>query len=458
MSHVSIAASVLEAIGGPMNLSDYSYCSTSLRLVINDMDNIDDNKVKEIDGVITTVKVANQYQVVIGTNAPKIFDEFRALIQVAHMDNKIKAKDSKSIGVILADVFAVIASIFTPILPALAGSGILRGSLILVNQLGWVSETNGTYQVLTITSLAVFYFLPVLLGISTAKRFNIDPFLSALISAILIHPDLIKLIETIQEGGNLSLFGISLAPMVYHSTVVPIILAIWLYSFLYKFLEKHISDNLKMVLIPLISLVVMVPLTLLFIGPLGIYGGEVIASLVNWLVDQSRILTGFVVGGGYSLLVSLGMHWAINPIMINNVSTLGYDYLDPFTFACNFAVIGTLIGVYFKAKDQSLRNFSLTCFITILLSAIIEPALFGILIKKRKLLLSQMIGGAVGGAYMGLMEVVTNSFVFGSVPTLPAFIGETPANFIHAIIGITISVIVSAIAVFIMTSREETLD
>lgn len=201
----------------------------------------------------------------------------------------------------------------------------------------------------------------------------------------------------------------------------------------------------------------MIPLTVIVIGPLGVYGGELIASLVNFLIETSGVLAGIVVGGGWSVLVSLGIHWAVNPIMINNVSTYGYDYIVPFTFACNFAVIGTTIGVFLKAKEQRIKNFSVTGAVTIGLSAIIEPTLFGLLVKNNKLFLAQIIGGAVGGAYLGLTGVVTNAFVFGSVTTFPAFIGDTPGNFINAMIGLAISLGVSAVIAYFVTSTDEKL-
>lgn len=200
----------------------------------------------------------------------------------------------------------------------------------------------------------------------------------------------------------------------------------------------------------------MVPLTVIVIGPIGVYSGEAIANVVNWLIERSGVLTGILIGGGWSVLVSFGVHWAVNPIMINNISQFGYDYICPLTFACNFAVIGTAIGVYFKARDKKLKGFALTGVITVALSAIIEPTLFGMLVKNKKLFLAQIIAGAVGGAYLGLMKVVTNAFVFGSVTTFPAFI-ENNANIINGVIGLAISVIVGAVLGYIFTNKEDKL-
>lgn len=299
--------------------------------------------------------------------------------------------------------------------------------------------------------------MPVLLAFTSGRRFGASPYLSALIGASLLHPDFIALLGSQGNGATTSFLGVPVVLMNYNSTVVPIILSIWAFSYLYKFLDKHVPETLKLVIVPLVSLVIMVPLTVIVIGPLGVYGGEGIANIVNWLIERSSILTGVLVGGGWSILVSFGIHWAVNPIMINNISMHGFDYIVPFTFACNFAVIGTTIGVIFKAKNKKLKNFALTGLITIALSAIIEPTLFGLLVKNKKLFLAQIIGGAIGGAYLGLMKVVTNSFVFGSVTTFPAFVTENSSNFLHAMIGLLIALVISAILGYLFTNKDDQL-
>lgn len=230
--------------------------------------------------------------------------------------------------------------------------------------------------------MSVFYFLPVLLAFTSARRFGASPYISALIGASLLHPDFIGLMGDTGIGSTSEFLGIPVVLMDYQATVVPIVLSIWAFSYLYKFLDSKIPETLKLVCIPLISLAIMIPLTTMLIGPIGVYSGESIAVFVNWLIERSGVLTGILVGGGWSVLVSLGIHFAVNPIMINNVSTYGYDYIVPFTFACNFAVIGTNVGVYLKAKNKELRNFAVSGLVTIALSAIIEPTVFGLLVKN----------------------------------------------------------------------------
>ena len=450
-----MAKVILENVGGPDNISNMTHCATRLRLNLKDSSLANDEAIKNIDGVANIVDTAGQYQILIGTDVPKLYDEFEDLV---NNDGNAKVETSNSSGgSILNNIFSSISAIFAPLLPALAGSGILRGLIILAVQLGVLSENSGTYTILYTASMSVFYFLPVLLAFTSARRFGASPYLSALIGSALLYPDFIALLGQQGNGATTSFIGIPVVLMSYNSTVVPIILSIWAYSYLYKFLDKHITENLKLVLLPLISLVVMVPLTIIVIGPLGVYGGEAIANVVNWLIERSSILTGILVGGGWSVLVSFGIHWAVNPIMINNISTYGYDYIVPFTFACNFAVIGTTIGVFFKARNKKLKSFALTGLVTIALSAIIEPTLFGLLVKNKKLFLAQIIGGAVGGAYLGLMKVVTNAFVFGSVTTFPAFVTEKSSNFINAMVGLLIALVVSAVLGYIFTKTDDQL-
>ncbi len=454
MNFKETAKGILEHVGGAENIGNMTHCATRLRLSLKDASKANDEAVKAVDGVVNVINKAGQYQVLIGTEVPHVYDEFEELVKGD--GNHVMVEESNSDGSIIGKIFSSISAIFAPVLPALAGSGILRGLLILAVQLGVITEGSGTYTILFAASMSVFYFLPVLLAFTSARRFGASPYISALIGAALIHPDLIALMGATGNGATTSFFGIPTVLMNYNSTVVPVILSIWAYSYLYKWLDKKVPETLKLVIVPLVSLIVMVPLTLIVIGPAGVYSGEAIANVVNWLIERSGILTGILVGGGWSILVSFGIHWAVNPIMINNISQFGFDYICPLTFACNFAVIGTAIGVWLKAKDAKLKSFAATGVATIALSAIIEPTLFGMLVKNKKLFLAQIIGGAVGGAYLGAMKVVTNAFVFGSVTTFPAFIVNN-ANVINGVIGLAISLVVGVVLGYIFTNKEDQL-
>lgn len=384
----AMAQGILDAVGGPENISGMTHCATRLRLNLKDDAACDDAAVKEVEGVVNTLNKAGQYQVLIGTEVPKLYEKFEPLVKGSGVEISAATKDEGES--IVSQVFSAISGIFAPLLPAMAGSGILRGFVILAAQLGIIAEGTGTYTILYTLAMSVFYFLPVLLGFSAGKCFGASPYLSALLGACLLYPDFIALMGDAGNGAMTDFFGIPVVLMNYNSTVIPAILSVWVYSYLYKWLDEHVSEMLKLVVLPAISLIVMVPLTMLVIGPLGVYAGEAIAFVVNWLIERSSVFAGVLVGGGWSVLVSMGIHWAVNPIMINNIAQNGFDYICPFTFACNFAVIGCAFGVFLKARDQKLKSFAMTGVVSIALSAIIEPTLFGMLVKNKKVWLAQI--------------------------------------------------------------------
>ncbi len=452
----ALAHDILEAVGGPENVTGMTHCATRLRLNLRDDSVVQDEQVKAIDGVVNVARAAGQYQLLVGIEVPKLYERFETLVKgsgKAELDTQVPAGDQS----LMNRVFATISGIFAPLLAPLAGSGVLRGLIILMTQAGILVEGSSTYVILFSAASAVFYLLPVLLLISTARRFDADPYIAALIGGALIYPDFVALMGDTGNGAMADFFGIPVVLMGYSSTVVPAILAGLAYSWLYRFLDTHVSENLKLVVPPLVSLVVMVPLTMIAIGPLAVYGGEMVANVVNWAINASGLLTGILVGGGWAVLVSFGIHWAVNPIMINNIAEVGLDFICPLTFACNFAVIGVALGVFFKAKDPEIKSFSLTGVVTIVLSAIIEPTLFGLLVNNKKLFLAQIIGGAVGGAYLGIMHVATSAFVFGSVVTFPAFLTGDTMNFVNAMIGLGISTVVGAALGYLFCDRDEKL-
>lgn len=454
MDYKATAEKILEYVGGPDNVANVSHCATRLRLILKDESLADDDAIRALDGIPNVAHGSGQYQVLVGINVPKLYEEFQPLVTGTQAEAVAVADEG---GSPVTRIFSAISAIFSPLLAPLAGSGVLRGLLILATQLGWIAEGSSTYTILYAASMAVFYFLPVLLAVSAAKRFGANSYISALIGAALIYPDFLGLMGDVGNGAMGDFFGIPVVLMNYSSTVIPIILSIWVYSFLFKFLDRKVPEDLQLVVTPLVSLVVMVPLTMIVIGPIGVYGGELIASGVNWLLGVSGMIAGAVVGGGWSVLVSVGMHWVVNPIMINNIAQNGMDYICPMTFACNFAVIGVALGVFLKAKDRDVKSFSLTGVITIVLSAIIEPTLFGLLVKNKKLFLAQIVAGAVGGAVIGLLQVHTTAFVFGSVVTFPAFISADMMNFVNAMIGLGIATALGAVLGYLFCKKDEQL-
>ncbi|MFK4996686.1 PTS transporter subunit EIIC [Bacillus sp. N9] len=278
----------------------------------------------------------------------------------------------------------------------MAGAGVLRGLLMICNQLGWISEDSGTYGILSAASLSVFYFMPILLSVTAAKRFGANPYIAAVIGASLIHPDFMGLLEGLGNGAKTDFFGIPVVLMSYPSTVIPAILAIWAYSYLERFLEKHIWRSMQIILVPLISFVIIVPLTAIAFGPFGVYVGEGLANAINYLSETNGWITGALIGGVWNVFVVFGLQWAVNPIMISNISTLGFDKIVPLTAAANFGIAGATLGVLIKTRNKRMRSFSLSALISIFFAGITEPAIYGVAIKLKRPFIAAIIGGAAG--------------------------------------------------------------
>lgn len=449
MTIKDLARNILANVGGKENISDISYCATRLRMNLKDNSMAQTETIKSMPDVISVVEKGGQYQVILGPKVESVYEEVRVLLGNSGATSE-SSSDSKS-G---TNIFTVMSGIFAPLLPAFAGAGILRGLIILASQLGILDEASGTYQILTIAAMTVFYFLPVILGYSTARYFKTNVIFSMVIGAALIHPDLIAMMGDVGNGAQTSFLGIPVVLMNYASTVLPIIIAIWAFSYFEKFLVRVIPEGGHLVFVPLFSFAVMIPLTLMTIGPVTVFLSNGIAEIINTLIESNHLIAGAVVGGGWNALVSVGLHWAVNPIMIQNIALNGYDYIVPFTFATNFAMLGAALGVWMKASNDQFKRYSLTTALTIMFSGITEPAIYGVAIPLKKPFISAIIGGAAGGAYLGAMSVTAQAFVFGGLTTLPTFAGGAEGNLMHAIIGLSISVVVSAVLTYFLGFEE----
>ncbi|WP_336878498.1 beta-glucoside-specific PTS transporter subunit IIABC [Staphylococcus nepalensis] len=452
MNYKKIAEFVLDRIGGESNILSVTHCATRLRFRLRDEKQVNEKELNESDDVIQAFSKSGQYQVIIGTEVPKVYNE---LINISNLEGSKEESSEKEKGNLVARFFNTISSIFTPLLPALAGAGILRGILLLIEQLGWIDNKSGTYVILSAASMSVFYFLPILLAFTSAQRFKVNPYIAAVIGASLIHPELINLLGDSGNGTVTSFIGIPIILMNYSSTVIPAILAIWVYSYLEKFLEKYIWKSVQIIFVPLISLVIIVPVTVGLFGPFGVYVGEGIANLINWLSESNGWITGLIVGGIWNVFVVFGLQWAVNPIMISNISALGFDKVVPLTGAANFGIAGAAFAVLLKSKNKKMKSFSLSALLSIFFAGITEPAIYGVGMKLKRPFIGGIIGGAVGGAYIGGMGVKSYAFVFGGLTTLPAFVGST---FVHYIIGLVICFVVGAIATYILGFKEQGLD
>lgn len=444
MSYEKLAKMIVENIGGESNISSITYCATRLRFKLHDDSKAKKEVLESSPDILSVMNSGGQFQIIIGTHVAKVYEQ---VAKVANIQQDSQPSDSKPTGNIIGRFFNVVSGIFTPLLPVLAGAGVLRGLIMILTQLDWLSESSGTYGILSAASLSVFYFLPILLSITAAKRFGANPYISAAIGASLIHPDFMALLEGVGTGATTDFIGIPVVLMSYPSTVIPAILAIWAYSYLERFLEKHIWTSIQIILVPLISFVIIVPLTAIIFGPFGVYVGEGLAGTINYLSETNGWITGLLIGGVWNVFVVFGLQWAVNPIMISNISTLGFDKIVPLTAAANFGMAGATFGVLLKTKNKKMRSFSLSALISIFFAGITEPAIYGVAIKLKRPFIAAVIGGAAGGAFIGGFQVIANAFVFGGLTTLPAFVGST---FTKYVLGLLICFVVATIATIIL--------
>lgn len=439
---------ILELVGGESNVKNIARCATRLRFTLIDESVAKQKDIEMLDGVISVVRTGGQFQVVIGTNVGNIYNQ---VIENTHFNNESTNNKENRKGIV--SVFMeTVSALFTPLLPLLAGSGLLRGLVLLFTQLNILPEQSSTYTILTCASTAVFYFLPVLLAYTAAKKFKCSPFISVAIMGALIMPDFTAMMGEIGNGAVTDFLGLPIVLMSYTSTVIPAVLSIYIYSHLEKLLNRIIPTTVQLCFVPLISLVIMVPVTAGVVGPLGVYLGNAIASLVSTLVGFNGWIAGALVGGFWNILVIFGIHWAVNPVMIQNISVLGFDYIVPFTCATNFGMAGATFGTFLKTKDQKMKQFSISALLSIFFAGITEPAIYGVGVKYKKPLIAAFIGGAMGGAFMGGMGVKAYAFVFGGLTTIPAFAGST---LLYYVIGLAICFFVSMIVMLFLGIDED---
>lgn len=447
----NLGKKIIDLVGGVSNIQSITHCATRLRMSFKNKDLVQDQKIAHLAGVLSTMEKGGQYQVVIG---PAVDSVYLDAIKGTSFENE-NSRDSETSGNrnFVTVFLDTVAGIFTPILPLLAGSGVLRGMVLLMTQVGILSDKSSTYTILTVASTAVFYFLPILLAFTSARKFGANQYIAAAIMGALIMPEFAGLMGSGGNGTMTSFIGIPVVLMGYSSTVIPAILAVWCQSKLESFLKRIIPTSMQLLFVSLITLLVMVPLTAIVFGPFGVYVGEAFANLVNSLMGFNGWIAGAFIGGIWNVMVIFGLQWAVNPVMIQNISVLGFDKIVPLTCAANFGMAGAALGALIKTKDKEMKSFSISALLSIFFAGITEPAIYGIAVKYKKPLIGAVIGGAAGGAFIGGMGVKAYAFVFGGLTTLPAFLGDT---FVAYCIGLAICFIVGTVATLILGLGEET--
>lgn len=438
MSNKELAKGILENIGGKQNIESYVHCATRLRFTLKDNSKANDQIIEGLNGVVSVVKGGGQYQVVIGPHVSEVYQELVALVPTTD-DGKTEKKS------ILDQIMGFISGSFSPILPVITAGGMIQVILTLLVTFKLVSDTSDFYLVFYNISQAAFYFIPIYLGYSSAKKLGVDPYLGMMLAGALVLPDMTALIA--REGG-VNLFGLTLQAITYSSSVVPILLGVFLMSYVYKFTAKWVPNSLKFVLTPLITILITAPLTLLFLGPLGYTIGQYLASFLDFLANNLGWASVMVMGFLSPLLVMGGMHYALFPMLVTSMATNGFDFLIvPGMLAANMAQAGAALAVSLKTKDSKMKQVALSSSITALMG-VTEPALYGVNMPLKKPLYAALIGGAAGGLVAGIGGLQAYALI-SSVVALPSYLTSTQ-NFIVAVLTVVVGFAVSFIITMFM--------
>ncbi|MDS9995575.1 beta-glucoside-specific PTS transporter subunit IIABC [Bacillus atrophaeus] len=441
MDYHKVSKEILQLVGGEENVQSVIHCMTRLRFNLHDNTKADRSRLEQMDGVMGTNISGEQFQIIIGNNVPKVY---KALLENSGLSEENTKGASGQKKNVLSALFDVISGVFTPILPAIAGAGMIKGLLALAVTFGWMAETSQAHTILTAIGDGAFYFLPMLLAVSAARKFGSNPYVAAAIAGAILHPDLTALLGS---GKSISFIGLPVTAATYSSTVIPILLAIWMTSYVEKWIDRVTPSSLKLIVVPTLTLVIVVPVTLMTVGPLGAILGDYLSVGVNYLFDHAGIVAMILLAGTFSLIIMTGMHYALVPIMINNIAQNGHDYILPAMFLANMGQAGASFAVFLKSKNKKFKSLAFTTSITALMG-ITEPAMYGVNMRLKRPFAAALIGGAAGGAFYGVTGVA--SYIVGGnagLPSIPIFIGPT---FLYAVIGLVISFAAGTAAAYLI--------
>lgn len=446
MDYKSLAEVILQNVGGSGNVSGLTHCATRLRFNLKDESKANTDVLKKTKGVMGVVSSGGQYQVIIGSDVASVY---KPLNEMCEIKDSRKGEGEKKPW--YATAIDTLSGIFTPILPALTASGMLKAVLSLLVAFKLVDSGSQSYQVINFMADATFYFLPILLANSAAKKFKCNPYLAMMLGGMLLHPNFVNMVAASKESGEaIRLFMIPIYNAGYSSSVIPIILSVWFMSVVEPVADKISPKAIKFFSKPLITALITGVVTLSVLGPAGYIISNYLADFLRSM-EAYGWLVSMVLGGLFPLLVMTGTHYAIVPVGINNRMTMGYDSLVyPNNLASNIAQGAATLAVAFKSKVEETRQLAYSAGITAV-CGITEPALFGINVPKRTPLYSAMAGGAAGGLFVGLMHVKNYSGGSPGLLTLPSYIGGDSLNDLYfAIIGSAIAFAVAFVVSYVL--------
>ena len=430
-----LAVDIIKAVGGKENIVKASRCATRLRLVLKETTNEAKENVSNLTGVITVVESGGQFQVVIGTHVGKVFDKVASELNLD--SNTIEDEPKASI---LNRIIATMSAVFAPFIYILAAAGILQGCLILINMANPSFSSTGTYEVLSFMSWAPFTFLPIFIAITASKHFKCNAFIAVACCAALVSPTWAEIASRIANGESVRFLGISLAETTYTSSVLPPLFLVWILSYVERFVDKKLPEVIKSLFTPFICMIVMVPLTILVIGPLSDSLATGIANGYNYLYNLAPAVAAAVIGGLWQVVVIFGVHWGVTPMCLANYDLYGMDTFQAFQTMAVIAQAGAVFGVFVKARNKQTKNIALSAGVTGIFG-ITEPAIYGVNLRFKKPFICGCIAGAVGAVVGSFFNIAY--YAYAGLPGLLTVVNsitpDNPKSIIGMLLGAAIS-------------------
>lgn len=434
MTNTELAKQIVSNVGGETNISTFTHCATRLRFTLKDMSKANVDTLKNLEGVLTAQVKSGQLQVVIGAKVEAIFNA---------VSEMIKIDDSSDVDVVpekknkISSIIETISGVFSPTLSVLIGCGMFKAIVSLITNLDLMDASDGFIVVLSMIGDLIFYFFPFFLAVSAAKKFKVNEYLALALAAAYMYPTIMNGAAAAAETGvtTLSFLGLPILLVSYSSTVIPIILSVWVLSLIYKRIDNLIPDFLKVLFTSMVVLFIMVPLELIVLGPIGSYLGTYIAQFMDWFYNFGGFVAAALLGGTRSLLTMMGMHYALAPLQIQQIAETGISTLLVSALTANFAQAGAALGTGLAIKNKSEKSLAFSASLSAFFG-ITEPAMYGVNLKYKKPFIFAMVSSAIAAAFLSFFHAGAMTY---APPGLFTLITYTADSFVFIILGVLLS-------------------
>ncbi|MEO2255417.1 beta-glucoside-specific PTS transporter subunit IIABC [Paenibacillus amylolyticus] len=446
MQDKELAKSILEQIGGEENISNLTHCATRIRMNLKDDSKADLESISKLQGVLKAQNQSGQTQIVIGARVKSVHDELSNMVNVPSSSDQESKKTKLGFKGSVNAVIETIAGVFSPILPVLVACGLTKAATSIMVNFNWLENESNIVIFLNMIGDLVFYFLPFFLAVSAAKKFKTNEYIALALAGAYMYPTIMDGAKAISETGikSLDLFTLPVLFVNYKSSVIPIILSVWVMSYIHRKVDKIMPHFLKIFFTSMVVILVMVPLQLIVLGPLGTYIGEGLAEFIQWFYETGGVFSAILLGATRSLLTMLGMHYALAPLQIQEIAQTGSSYILVSALTANMAQAGAALGVFFAIKNKSAKSLAASTSFSAFLG-ITEPAMYGVNLKYKRPFFIALGASAVSSAFLYFFNAKSTAYAPPGLFTLPIFEAD---SFVFIIIGVIISATLACVGTY----------